>query len=72
MMELTDQSWVIEWSHKQQCFHVDTLSNSMRNNRQNYYNEKGNDYIPLLVCESIEEASRKIEALKLAKSKAVK
>ena len=63
----TSETWVAEWSHNQKCFHVDMLDESIRHNRQNYFANKGNDYIILGIFRGPTEANNFIERLKAKK-----
>lgn len=48
--------WTIEWSEKQQAFHIEPLSLAMDRNRRAFMSASNNDYQALLVCSSHAEA----------------
>lgn len=41
------ETWVLLWSHSQNCTHVEPLSRTLETNRRAYSNNTPMDYVPL-------------------------
>lgn len=48
--------WVVEYSVSQQCFHVDTLGDSINNNQFICVNQRPVDYLIIAICDTYEQA----------------
>ena len=47
--------WVLLYSHRQQCFHIETLQETIRYGLGAFKSQSGNDYIVLFMAESQDE-----------------
>ena len=64
--------WVVEYSHKQAVFHLDTLVQSLKGNIESFVMGVHTDYVLLGICDSQREAEELIGKLKAAKASQVK
>jgi hypothetical protein len=62
-MNITGQSYVAEWSHFQQQYHVHTVAEMLEHNNEQHRENKGPDYIPLGFFATSEEASKFIDTI---------
>lgn len=63
-MNHLDDLWVLEWSERQRCYHVDKLCNSIVKNIDSFRCRRSNDYVPIWVGsnEEVEKASERFHA----------
>lgn len=66
-MTITDQSFVAEWSHSQQAFHIQKVADMLIHNVEQCMENRGPDYIPLSFFDSTDEASKFIDLIKRRK-----
>jgi hypothetical protein len=55
------ESWVVNWSERQQCFHVETVEEMLLRNRDNFEHHEEVDFVPLRFADSIKEANEAAE-----------
>jgi hypothetical protein len=66
-MNITPQSFVVEWSHSQQCFHIEKVADMLKHNIGQCMQNRGPDYIPLSFFDSYDEASKFIDLIERRK-----
>jgi hypothetical protein len=66
-MNITDQSVVAEWSHSQQHFHIQKVTDMLKHNIEQCMENRGPDYIPLNFFDSYDEASKFIDLIESKK-----
>lgn len=60
--------WIVEYSHIQKCFHVDTYEKTLERNIKNYFNEDDqNNYIFLGAFNDFESANIFVKKIKKTK-----
>lgn len=47
---------LVEWSHSQKCFHIESLVDSLRINRRAFAYNSAASFIPLALCMNYDEA----------------
>lgn len=60
---------VVEWSHSQQCFHIDWLSVSCERNLEAFMEGRDNDWQVLFVFATHEECNAMCDRLREAREK---
>ena len=55
-MNITENSYVAEWSHSQQQFHLHTVREMIENNLQAFAANKETLYVPVGIFDTIQEA----------------
>jgi hypothetical protein len=60
--------YTVEWSEKQQCFHVDSLDSIIRKNLDLFFSEINSEYVLIGVFRSHEEAHKFISSLRSKRS----
>ncbi len=53
---------VVEWSHNQRCFHIETVTDALQMNLRAFHEQRPLDYIPLGIYDSKEEAEAACDA----------
>jgi ribulose bisphosphate carboxylase small subunit len=66
-MNITEQSFVAEWSHSQQCFHIQKVADMLIHNVEQCMENRGPDYIPLSFFDNYDEASKFIDLIERRK-----
>lgn len=61
---MKNEYWVVEYSFSQNAFHVDLLTNAIKNNLSCFISKKENDYQILAICNSYEKATEKYKIYK--------
>ena len=56
ILKMTDM-WIVEYSSDQGCFHVQRLSETLRSNMSMVLRRTSNDFLPIALAESREEAN---------------
>ncbi len=56
-MNITENSYVAEWSHSQQQFHLHTIREMIEKNQQAYAANKATLYVPVGIFDTIQEAN---------------
>jgi hypothetical protein len=54
---LGPENYVVNWSERQKCFHVETVEQMLFRNRQNFDQSVEIDFVPLSFAASITEAN---------------
>ena len=62
-MENTINSWVVEHSNKQNCYHIDLFINTIKNNLKNIYEPYDSDY-QIIFMGTYDECKQFIEKIK--------
>lgn len=55
--------YVVEWSFKQKCFHIETLNEMIFSNYSAFRENRNTEYIPILIVKSHNDARKAIEEL---------
>jgi hypothetical protein len=56
------QSWVVNWSERQKCFHVETVEDMLLRNRRSFEQQTEVDFVPMCFATSFKEANDAAEA----------
>ena len=51
------ESYVVNWSEHQKCFHIETVEDMLLRNRDNFEHLTGVDFVPLCFAASISDAN---------------
>ena len=62
-MNKNEPMYVIQWSHRNQMFHVETAEEMFEKNREIYFTGKNCDYLPLTMADGFDHAVEIIEYL---------
>jgi hypothetical protein len=55
------ERWIVSWSERQKCFHVETVEEMLLRNRDNFERHTGVDFVPLCIEDSIKDANKAVE-----------
>lgn len=62
-MNKKEPTYVIQWSHRNQMFHVETPEEMLEKNREIYFTGKNSDYLPVALADGFDHAVEIIEYL---------
>lgn len=63
-MESINNQYVVEWSEKQGCFHINDLKGMIQSNYRAYLAARKMDYIPLFFTDTTEKAHSFVARMK--------
>ena len=63
-METLNKQYVVEWSEKQGCFHINDFKGMIQTNLISYSLAESLDYIPLFFTDTYEKAQEFISGMK--------
>lgn len=66
-MNVKKELWSVEWSEKQQCFHVDFLINVIQKNAEEYFEEGETEWMLIGVFHDAQKAHKFVEEMREAR-----
>lgn len=67
-----NELYVLEWSQKQKCFHIETLDEMQKRNFAAFRENRNTEYIPIMLCESRKDAHKFADKFMLIDCESVK